>query len=78
MGDKNTNILHFLFAGRNFNSRIFPGSGKFSLISIIQLVIKTYWAQLTINTLICADVDDPSDDLLNTITQNNNIQRKEF
>lgn len=74
MNNDNTQATPLVIAGRSFNSRLFLGTGKFSSNSVMQKAIEASGTEMVTVALRRVDLENPSDDLLDTIRGNSNIQ----
>jgi thiazole synthase len=61
-------------AEKNFSSRLFLGTGKFSAIEIMKKAILESGSEMVTVALRRIDLDNPSDDLLTAVTEFKNIQ----
>ena len=69
---KNTDNL--IIAGRTFNSRLFVGTGKFSSSAVMDRAIIASGTEMVTVALRRIDLDNPGDDLLNSIMKHEKIQ----
>ena len=63
-----------VIAGREFNSRLFLGTGKFSNNKLMADAIKASGTEMVTVAMKRVELEDKEDDLLTHITQNSNIQ----
>lgn len=63
-----------IIAGREFNSRLFLGTGKFSSNTIMAQAIKASQTEMVTVAMKRVEMQDPHDDLLTHITQYDNLQ----
>ena len=63
-----------IIAGRQFNSRLFLGTGKFSDNSLMTEAIKASETEMVTVAMKRVELSDDNDDLLRHVTQNPNIQ----
>ena len=63
-----------VIAGREFNSRLFLGTGKFNNNALMAEAIKASETEMVTVAMKRVELDDKNDDLLTHITQNPNIQ----
>ena len=63
-----------IIAGRQFNSRLFLGTGKFSDNSLMTQAIKASETEMVTVAMKRIELSDDNDDLLRHVTQNPNIQ----
>jgi len=61
-------------AGRDFKSRLFIGTGKFSSNSVMEKSIISSESEMVTVALRRIDLDNPQDNMLSTITNNEKIQ----
>ena len=59
--------------GRNFHSRLFLGTGKFSSSSIMKKAIQSSGTEMVTAALRRVDLENPEDDILSQIDRNNVI-----
>lgn len=63
-----------IIAGREFHSRLFLGTGKFSSNNIMAQAIKASQTEMVTVAMKRIEMQDPHDDLLTHITQYDNLQ----
>ena len=63
-----------VIAGREFNSRLFLGTGKFNNNQLMAEAIKAYETEMVTVAMKRIELEDKQDDLLSHIVQNPNIQ----
>ena len=63
-----------VIAGREFNSRLFLGTGKFSNNTLMAEAIKASETEMVTVAMKRIELNDKQDDLLTHITQNKGIQ----
>lgn len=63
-----------IIAGREFNSRLFLGTGKFNNNDLMARAIEASETEMVTVAMKRIELNDASDDLLTHITQNKNIQ----
>lgn len=63
-----------IIAGREFNSRLFLGTGKFSNSELMSKAIESSGTEMVTVAMKRVELDDRQDDLLTHITQFSNIQ----
>lgn len=63
-----------IIAGREFSSRLFLGTGKFSSIDVMSAAIKASDTEMVTVALRRVDLDNPGDDLLGAVSTFDNIQ----
>lgn len=63
-----------IIAGREFNSRLFLGTGKFNNNTLMADAIKASGTEMVTVAMKRVELEDKQDDLLNHITQNPGIQ----
>ena len=63
-----------VIAGREFNSRLFLGTGKFNNNALMAQAIEASGSEMVTVAMKRVELDDKNDDLLTHITQNPNIQ----
>ena len=61
-------------AGRQFNSRLFLGTGKFSDNRLMSLAIMAFGTEMVTVAMKRVELSDDNDDLLKHVTENPNIQ----
>ena len=62
-----------IIAGKEFRSRLFIGTGKFSSTDIMKRAISASSTEMVTVALRRVDLDNPDDDLLNSVTENKEI-----
>ena len=70
----NSNKDSLVIAGREFSSRLFIGTGKFSSVNVMKEAAVESESQMITLALRRVDLDNPEDDLLNAVTENPEIQ----
>ena len=63
-----------VIAGREFNSRLFLGTGKFNNNALMAEAIKASETEMVTVAMKRIELEDKQDDLLSHIVQNPNIQ----
>lgn len=63
-----------IIAGREFKSRLFIGTGKFSSVEIMKKAIIESGSEMVTVALRRVDLDNPDDDMLRAVTGNPEIQ----
>lgn len=63
-----------IIGGREFNSRLFLGTGKFNDNALMSESIKSSGTEMVTVAMKRVELDDKNDDLLNHIVKDNNIQ----
>ncbi|HOW83746.1 MAG TPA: thiazole synthase, partial [Spirochaetota bacterium] len=63
-----------VIAGKVFNSRLLLGTGKFSSIDMMKKAIISSGTEIVTLALRRVDLDNPADDLLNSVTGIERIQ----
>ncbi|MCD8302789.1 MAG: thiazole synthase [Prevotellaceae bacterium] len=63
-----------IIAGREFNSRLFLGTGKFNNNALMAQAIEASGAEMVTVAMKRIELDDKQDDLLTHITQNSRLQ----
>ena len=63
-----------IIAGREFNSRLFLGTGKFNNNDLMARAIEASGTEMVTVAMKRIELNDADDDLLTHITQNKNIQ----
>ena len=63
-----------VIAGREFNSRLFLGTGKFNNNELMARAIDVSETEMVTVAMKRVELDDENDDLLTHITQNKKIQ----
>ena len=63
-----------VIAGREFNSRLFLGTGKFNNNDLMARAIEASQTEMVTVAMKRIELEDKQDDLLTHITQNKNIQ----
>ena len=63
-----------IIAGREFNSRLFLGTGKFMNNEVMSEAIKASGTEMVTVAMKRVELEDEHDDLLTHITENSNIQ----
>lgn len=71
IGLKNRNIMNkpLIIGGREFSSRLFVGTGKFSSNEIMQKAIEASGTEMVTVAMKRIDLDDPNDDMLHHISK---------
>ncbi len=63
-----------IIAGREFTSRLFIGTGKFSSVEIMKDAIKASESEMVTVAIRRVDLENPDDDLLNAVISDRRIQ----